>query len=87
MALVALKNASIFQGKHLVLSAVNFEIAAGEFVYLIGQTGSGKSSVLKTLYGDIPLTQGEGHVADPCASRGSIIQVMRFAMPGFPSEA
>ena len=64
MALVALKNASIFQGKHLVLSAVNFEIAAGEFVYLIGQTGSGKSSVLKTLYGDIPLTQGEGHVAD-----------------------
>jgi len=64
MALVALKNASIFQGKHLVLSAVNFEIAAGEFVYLIGQTGSGKSSVLKTLYGDLPLTQGEGHVAD-----------------------
>ncbi len=64
MALVALKNASIFQGKHLVLSAVNFEISAGEFVYLIGQTGSGKSSVLKTLYGDLPLTHGEGRVAD-----------------------
>lgn len=64
MALVALKNASIFQGKHLVLSGVDFEISAGEFVYLIGQTGSGKSSVLKTLYGDLPLTQGEGRVAD-----------------------
>ena len=64
MALVALKNASIFQGKHLVLSGVDFEISAGEFVYLIGQTGSGKSSVLKTLYGDLPLTQGEGQVAD-----------------------
>ena len=64
MALVALKNASIFQGKHLVLSGVDFEISAGEFVYLIGQTGSGKSSVLKTLYGDLPLTQGEGRVAN-----------------------
>ena len=64
MALFALNNASIFQGKYLVLSAVNFELSAGEFVYLIGQTGSGKSSVLKTLYGDLPLTQGEGRVAD-----------------------
>lgn len=63
MSLISLNNANIFQGKHLVLSNVHFEIAAGEFVYLIGQTGSGKSSVLKTLYGDLPLTQGTGSVA------------------------
>lgn len=64
MPLVALQKAAIFHGKHLVLSDVNFEIYAGEFVYLIGQTGSGKSSVLKTLYGDLPLQQGTGHVGD-----------------------
>lgn len=63
MALIELKNATIFQGKHLVLSDVNFKIEGGEFVYLIGQTGSGKSSILKTLYGDLPLKQGEGAVA------------------------
>lgn len=63
MALIELKNATIFQGKHLVLSDVNFKIEGGEFVYLIGQTGSGKSSLLKTLYGDLPLQQGEGSVA------------------------
>ncbi|MEY2962912.1 MAG: hypothetical protein RL754_173 [Bacteroidota bacterium] len=64
MALVALQNASIFHDKHLVLNNVNFEIHAGEFVYLIGQTGSGKSSVLKTLYGDLPLQQGIGNVGE-----------------------
>lgn len=63
MALIHLQNANIFQGKHLVLSDVNFTVSAGEFVYLIGQTGSGKSSLLKTLYGDLPLTQGTGQVA------------------------
>lgn len=62
MALVALENAAIYQGGHLVLNNVHFKIDAGEFVYLIGQTGSGKSSVLKTLYGDIPLQKGTGHV-------------------------
>jgi cell division transport system ATP-binding protein len=64
MALVQLKNASIFQGSHLVLKDVNFELNSGEFVYLIGQTGSGKSSVLKTLYGDLPLTAGTGKVGN-----------------------
>jgi len=57
------KEASIYQGLNLVLEAVNFEVAKGDFVYLIGKTGTGKSSLLKTLYGDLPLKKGEGHVA------------------------
>lgn len=63
MVIIQLKNADIFQGNHLVLNDVSFEINAGEFVYLIGQTGSGKSSLLKTLYGDLPLKTGQGVVA------------------------
>ena len=63
MATIELKNTTIFQGNHLVLSDVSFKINTGEFVYLIGQTGSGKSSLLKTLYGDLPLNEGTGEVA------------------------
>ncbi|MGB6269439.1 MAG: ATP-binding cassette domain-containing protein [Olleya sp.] len=59
-----LKNASIFQGENLVLSEVNVEVKKGDFVYLIGKTGSGKSSFMKTLYGDLKLTKGEGHIVD-----------------------
>lgn len=62
-ACVSLRHAEIFQGKNLILSDVNFEVNKGEFVYLIGKTGSGKSSLLKTLYGDIYLNSGEGEVA------------------------
>ncbi len=58
-----LKNASILQRDNLILSEVNLAIEPGQFIYLIGQTGSGKSSLLKTLYGDLPLTIGEGSVA------------------------
>lgn len=47
------------QSKVLVLSSVNFEVQAGEFVYLVGKTGSGKSSLLKTLYGELSLPEGE----------------------------
>ncbi|MGJ5642320.1 cell division ATP-binding protein FtsE [Formosa sp. S-31] len=59
-----LKDVSIFQGNSLVLSNVNVEINKGDFVYLIGKTGTGKSSFMKTLYGDLPLTQGEGSIVD-----------------------
>ena len=59
-----LKEATIFQGDNMVLSDVNFEMTKGDFVYLIGKTGSGKSSFMKTLYGDLALTEGEGHVVD-----------------------
>ena len=58
------KDASIFQGDSLVLSNVNVEINKGDFVYLIGKTGSGKSSFMKTLYADIPLKKGEGSIVD-----------------------
>lgn len=61
-AILQLEDASIFQGEHLVLSEVDVEIFHGQFVYLIGQTGSGKSSLLKTLYGDLPLKGGRGEV-------------------------
>ena len=59
-----LKNASIYQGGNMVLSDVNFEMNKGDFVYLIGKTGSGKSSFMKTLYGDLELTEGEGEIVD-----------------------
>ncbi len=59
-----LKDASIYQRETLILSEVNVSIEKGEFVYLIGKTGTGKSSFMKTLYGDIPLIEGEGEIVD-----------------------
>ena len=59
---ISLENVQIYQNNHLVLKDVNFEISKGEFVYLIGRTGSGKSSLLKTLYGDLNLKQGNAQI-------------------------
>ncbi|MFK2819739.1 ATP-binding cassette domain-containing protein [Flavobacteriaceae sp. LMIT009] len=59
-----LKDASIYQGDSLVLANVNFEMNKGDFVYLIGKTGTGKSSFMKTLYGDLELNEGKGSVVD-----------------------
>ena len=61
--IVELSHANIYQGKNLILQDVNLTVNKGDFVYLVGKTGTGKSSLLKTLYGDLPLTQGEGRVA------------------------
>jgi cell division transport system ATP-binding protein len=63
-SIVSLKDAKIFQGSNLILQDVNINVNKGEFVYLVGKTGTGKSSLLKTLYGDLPLKEGEGMVAD-----------------------
>ena len=59
---ISLEKAQIYQNNHLVLKDVSFEISKGEFVYLIGRTGSGKSSLLKTLYGDLNLKQGNAQI-------------------------
>jgi len=60
-SVIQLNNIDVFQQKHLVLSGVNLHINKGEFVYLIGQTGSGKSSLLKIIYGDLHIASGDGH--------------------------
>src|ERR1700685_3802165 len=62
-AIVALKNVNIYQSENLILQDVSLTINKGEFVYLVGKTGTGKSSLLKALYGDIPLKEGSGQVA------------------------
>jgi len=59
---VQLENVNIYQSGNLILQEVNFEVQKGEFVYLVGKTGTGKSSLLKTLYGEITLTEGQGKV-------------------------
>jgi len=61
--LVKLRNIDVIQGERTVLSKVNMDISPGEFVYLIGKTGSGKSSLLKVLYGALPLKTGQGTIA------------------------
>jgi cell division transport system ATP-binding protein len=61
--IIQLHHANIYQGSSLILEDVNLTVNKGEFVYLVGKTGTGKSSLLKTLYGELPLTQGEGEVA------------------------
>lgn len=62
--LIQLAGADLHQEEHVVLSDVDFQARSGEFIYLIGRTGSGKSSLLKTLYGELPLQKGTGAVCD-----------------------
>ena len=60
--ILALKNVTIYQENNSVLSNINLEVSPGEFIYIIGKTGSGKSSFMKTLYADLPLSEGEAHI-------------------------
>jgi len=59
---LSLKNVTIYQENKVILSQINLEVKEGEFLYIIGKTGTGKSSFMKTLYGDLPLTVGTGNI-------------------------
>jgi cell division transport system ATP-binding protein len=62
--IIRFENADIFIGDHLVLSDVNFHVNKGEFVFLIGKVGSGKTSLIKTINAEFPLQKGEGYVSE-----------------------
>ena len=64
VTIVKLEDVAVFQDENMVLNHVTLEVKKGEFVYVIGKTGSGKSSFMKTLYADLPLRQGNGQVVD-----------------------
>jgi len=59
-----LRNVTIYQEEKVILNNVNLEVNQGEFIYLIGKTGSGKSSFMKTLYADLPLTEGQSNIVN-----------------------
>jgi cell division transport system ATP-binding protein len=81
-SIIHLAHCNIYQGEHLVLADVNLDLQPGSFHYLIGQTGSGKSSLLKTLYGDLNLQDGKGSVCgfDLRALKESEIPFLRRKM-------
>ncbi len=60
--ILSLKDVTVFQKENMILSDVSLDVKKGEFVYLIGKTGSGKSSFMKTLYADLPLKEGHGRI-------------------------
>ncbi|HRB70247.1 ATP-binding cassette domain-containing protein [Flavobacterium sp. WV_118_3] len=62
--ILSLTDVTIYQENNAVLAHVNLEVKNGDFIYIIGKTGSGKSSFMKTLYADLPLTEGEGTIVD-----------------------
>lgn len=61
-SIIELRNVNIYRGENMVLENVNISLEPGEFVYLVGRTGTGKSSLLKTLYGDLEIKEGDGWV-------------------------
>ena len=61
-SILTLKEVAVFQKENMVLNNISLEVKKGEFVYLIGKTGSGKSSFMKTLYADLPMKEGHGRI-------------------------
>jgi len=61
--IISLENVSVFRKNILTLSEVNLDVMPGEFLYLVGKTGSGKSSLLKTLYSELPIEEGSASIA------------------------
>lgn len=61
---LSLHNVTVFQDNRVILTNVNLEVSQGEFIYIIGKTGSGKSSLMKTLYADLPLVEGRAEIVD-----------------------
>ena len=77
---ISLENADIWQEDKLILAQVNFRLAPGETCYFIGKSGSGKTSLLKTIYGSLPLKNGKGMVAGFDLSRG-VAQLVEQRFP------
>ena len=67
--IISYHNVSINQSEQIVLHDVNLEIGEGEFVYLLGRVGSGKSSLMKTMYGELPIASGEAQILDYAIAR------------------
>ncbi len=77
--IIKINNGSVFQHDRLIINNINLEITEGEFVYLIGRSGSGKSSLLKTLYADLPAKDGSFKIAgyDLCNLKRKDIPMLR----------
>lgn len=77
--IIKINNGSVFQHDRLIINNINLEITEGEFVYLIGRSGSGKSSLLKTLYADLPAKDGSFKIAgyDLCSLKRKDIPMLR----------
>ena len=64
MSLIEYKGVEILRNEHVALKDVDWRVEAGEFMYLLGRVGSGKTSLLKTVYGEVPVAKGEARVFD-----------------------
>ena len=63
-AIIRYNNVSVHQSEQIVLKDINLEVGEGEFIYLLGRVGSGKSSLMKTMYGELPIASGEAQILD-----------------------
>ena len=71
--LIDYKNVEICRAEHVVLKNVTFSLRAGEFVYLLGKVGSGKTSLLKSFYAEVPVASGDARIFDYDLDRKSVV--------------